>query len=122
MTTPRKYPTLEQFEALSELVISMKRDIEKITSAEKPRGSVWVDTDELAECLGLTDAYGTPVAVGDELRALDGSESHRLHTVTIKAATQTGKATVIAGLTGGGCVSAVDMRLPGHVVTRKATA
>lgn len=122
MSTPRKYPTLEQFEALSELVSNMKNDIAKITSAEKPRGSVWADADELAERLGLADAYGAPVAVGDELRALDGADSHRVHAISIKAATQTGKATVIVHLVGGGCASAVDMRLPGHVVTRKATA
>ena len=63
MTTPRKYPTLAEFEDLKEAVAR----IEARLSSKPERSSVIVDAVEACERIGIVDAYGTPVAVGDEI-------------------------------------------------------
>ena len=104
MTTPRKYPTLAEFEDLKEAVAR----IEARLSSKPERSSVIVDAVEACERIGIVDAYGTPVAVGDEIGTLEGGAGC--------------KATLHAACADGSSVTAVDMRLPGYVVTKKATA
>lgn len=119
MTTPRKYPTLGEFEELKEAVARIEEQL-----ARKPvQSSVYVDAQQIAEALGLADAYGVPVAVGDRLQALDGGDEREVLAVNVFAAkANAGRATVYAALSGGTKLTAVNMRLPSHVVTRKATA
>lgn len=116
MATPRKYPTLAEFEELKAAV----QELAQSRRAERP--SVWVDAEEIAERMGLSDAHGVPVAVGDEIAPVDGGEPHRVRTIAVSVAGRDGKATVTAATVHGQSVTAVDMRLPGHVVTKKATA
>ena len=72
MTTPRKYPTLAEFEDLKEAVAR----IEARLSSKPERSSVIVDAVEACERIGIVDAYGTPVAVGD--RILQGHPARRV--------------------------------------------
>lgn len=118
MATPRKYPTLAEFEALKEAVAR----IETGMTTKPTRASVWVNAEELAERMGIVDAYGVPVAVGDDLQQIDGDTAHRINCIIVRAATQDGMATVTVGVVNGQGLTAVDMRLPGHVVSKKVTA
>ena len=115
MTTPRKYPTLAEFEDLKEAVAR----IEARLSSKPERSSVIVDAVEACERIGIVDAYGTPVAVGDEIGTLEGRE---VREIVLRKATGSCKATLHAACADGSSVTAVDMRLPGYVVTKKATA
>lgn len=118
MATPRKYPTLGEFEELKEAVARIEAQL-----ARKPvQSSVYSDAQRIADALGLTDADGVPVAVGDEIRRIDGSEAYLVRQIAVNAAWVDGKALVSVAIDDGSTVTAVDMRLPGHVVTRKATA
>ena len=100
MTTPRKYPTLAEFEDLKEAVARI----------------------EARERIGIVDAYGTPVAVGDEIGTLEGGAGREVREIVLRKATGSCKATLHAACADGSSVTAVDMRLPGYVVTKKATA
>ena len=106
MTTPRKYPTLAEFEDLKEAVAR----IEARLSSKPERSSV------------IVDAYGTPVAVGDEIGTLEGGAGREVREIVLRKATGSCKATLHAACADGSSVTAVDMRLPGYVVTKKATA
>ena len=112
MTTPRKYPTLAEFEDLKEAVAR----IEARLSSKPERSSVRVDAVEACERIGIVDAYGTPVAVGDEIGTLEGGAGREVREIVLR------KATLHAACADGSSVTAVDMRLPGYVVTKKATA
>ena len=115
MTTPRKSPTLAEFEDLKEAVAR----IEARLSSKPERSSVIVDAVEACERIGIVDAYGTPVAVGDEIGTLEGGAGREVREIVLRKATGSCKATACAD---GSSVTAVDMRLPGYVVTKKATA
>ena len=116
MATPRKYPTLGEFEELKEAVARIEAQL-----ARKPaQSSVYVDAQQVAEALGLTDAHGVPVAVGDRLRALEGGDAREVLAVNVFAAKASdGKATVHAQVTGGVKLTAVDMRLSGYEVEKR---
>ncbi|OUO92061.1 hypothetical protein B5F40_01635 [Gordonibacter sp. An230] len=118
MATPRKYPTLAEFEELKEAVGRLEARL----GPKAERASVWIDADELADRLGLADAYGVPVAVGDEISPMDRDDPRKVVEASIRAAARSGKATMTVRTGNGQTVTAVDMRLPGHVVTKKATA
>ena len=118
MATPRKYPTLAEFEELKKAVERMEASM----SAKPTRSSVIVDAVEACERIGLVDAYDAPVAVGDEICSLDGSASREVREIALRKAAGNGKATLHAVCSDGHAVTAVDMRLPGHCITKKATA
>ena len=109
MTTPRKYPTLAEFEDLKEAVARIEARL-----SSKPERS--------CERIGIVDAYGTPVAVGDEIGTLEGGAGREVREIVLRKATGSCKATLHAACADGSSVTAVDMRLPGYVVTKKATA
>lgn len=119
MATPRKYPTLKEFDELKEAVARIEAQL-----ARKPvQSSAYVDAQQIAEALGLADAHGVPVAVGDCLQALEGGDACEVLSVNVVATSGgEGRATVRVALSGGARLTAVDMRLPSHAVTRKATA
>lgn len=118
MATPRKYPTLAEFEELKEAVARIECKLD----AKPARASVYTDAERLADVLGLMDAYGMPVAVGDGLRTLAGDSCGIVKSISIVATSCAGLATVSVSLTGTARLTAVDMRLPGHAVEKKATA
>lgn len=118
MATPRKYPTLAEFEGLKASVAR----IEAAMPSKPIRASVYIDADEIAERLGLVDSYGVPVAVGDSLQRVDMDITHRISSITVRAASQERMATVTVETDDGKSITAVDMRLPGHMVIKKATA
>lgn len=115
MATPRKYPTLDEFEELKEAVAR----IEARLSSKPEKSSVIVDAVEACERIGIVDAYGTPVAVGDEIGTLEGGAGREVREIVLRKATGSCKATLHAACADGSSVTAVDMRLPGHVVTKK---
>lgn len=119
MATPRKYPTIGEFDELKEAVARIEERL-----ARKPaQSSIYVNAQQIAEALNLADAHGVPVAVGDCLQALEGGDDCKVLSVNVVATSRDdGRATVRVALTGGARLTAVDMRLPSHAVTRKATA
>ena len=80
MTTPRKYPTLAEFEDLKEAVAR----IEARLSSKPERASVIVDAVEACERIGIVDAYGTPVAVGDEIGTLEGGAGREVREIVLR--------------------------------------
>lgn len=118
MATPRKYPTLAEFEELKKAV----NRIEDRLNEKPAKASVVVDAAEVCERIGITDAYGVPVSVGDEVGRLDGGEAREVREIVIRKASGNGKATLHATFADGQSSTAVDMRLLGHAVMKKATA
>ena len=108
----------DEFEDLKEAVAR----IEARLSSKPERSSVIVDAVEACERIGIVDAYGTPVAVGDEIGTLEGGAGREVREIVLRKATGSCKATLHAACADGSSVTAVDMRLPGYVVTKKATA
>lgn len=118
MATPRKYPTLAEFEDLKQAVSRIEDRLN-----EKPaKASVVVDAAEVCERIGIADAYGVPVSIGDEIGRLDGEETREVCEIAIRKASGNGKATLHAIFADGQSVIAVDMKLLSHVITKKATA
>ncbi|MEG2533855.1 MAG: hypothetical protein RSB04_12685 [Gordonibacter sp.] len=62
------------------------------------------------------------MAVGDDLQQIDGNTTHHINSITVRCVAQDGKATITVGTIDGRGLTAVDMRLPGHAVTKKVTA
>ncbi len=118
MATPRKYPTLTEFEELKKAV----NRIEDRLNEKPAKASVVVDAAEMCERIGIADAYGVPVTVGDEIGRLDGGEAREVREIAVRKASGDGKATLHAVFGDGQSVTAVDMRLLGHAVMKKATA
>lgn len=119
MATPRKYPTLTEFKALENAVHRIEQQLQQ---SKQIRPSINVDAQMVAEKLGLVDADDVPVAVGDYISRIDRNEPRRVREITIKVCAEEGKVSVVVDVIGGPSAVAVDMRLPNHVVTKKATA
>lgn len=111
--------TRAEFEEVKAAIARIER---KLDGHAAPRASIYVDPVEVCERLGLVDSEGEPVVVGCFVRHAGGTgPDARVHTISAKAE-QNGKMTVSVYTSDSQAITAVDMRLPGHVVTRKATA
>lgn len=111
--------TREEFEGVKAAIARIEK---KLEGHAAPRASIYVDPVEVCERLGLVDSEGEPVVVGCFVRHAGGTgPDARMHTIAAKAE-QNGKMTVSVYTSDSQAITAVDMRLPGHVVTRKATA
>ncbi len=124
MATPRKYPTLAEFEELKEAVAR----IESGMAEKQRRASVHVDAQQVADALGLMDAYGDTVAVGDKLLSLADGKVYTVDSVHIRRSSP-GNVNVGANLAdesnvivNGTRPIAVDMQLMGYALNKKATA
>lgn len=125
MATPRKYPTLAEFEELKEAVARIEQSM---TARESRRASVHVDAQHIADALGLMDAYGDTVAIGDKLLSLADGKLYTVDSVHIRRSNP-GCASVCANLadesnliTSGTRPVAVDMQLMGYALSKKAGA
>lgn len=109
--------TRVEFEEVKEAIARIEKKLEGA-----PRASIYVDPVKVCERFGLVDAEGETVVVGCFIRHAGGTgPDARVHTISAKAE-QNGRMTVSVYTSDSQTITAVDMRLPAHVVTRKATA
>lgn len=121
MATPRKYPTLSEFTELKAAVDRIEQKLNRSTN----RPSVYVDPIEIGDRLGVIDADGCHVTVGDWIRPIDGLSTCKVTSIALNLSEKRDGdvAVVIIGTSDGQTVTTVDMRLLNHVVdnNRKAT-
>lgn len=123
--TQRKYPTLAEFEELKEAV----GRIEEKVSRASCRPSIYVDPGEAGARIGITDANGLPVTVGDYIAPVSGGKRSCITSVALRLAGRKGGAFAVCvdgdnhGRLGTEIV-AVDGMLPNHVLSsiKEATA